>query len=176
MNATTRNVTVTNFPTHQPEHAWKLIILAEDLNITWNTELGERTVYSDTIDLGTVNINGYSRMMLLLRVTNFTHIGGTGDGGLYHSDRPNRAYIHCFTKSQWRFLEEQIWGAGLSVGWDNKTYYWFSTLFEKQQRMEETISPTMRISVKGNSYTPEDINLPTTVSCLVSIGIYLRNE
>lgn len=168
----TRNVTVTNFPLQQLEPAWKLIKIVEHFNLTWVPEESS-TIYSETIDLGLVNTGGYSRMMLFLRVENYSNVGGTGGGSIPSGQ--NYAEIFCDLYHKWGSAEEL--SRQVKVQWDNLTYHQSPTLFWRFNYHEEMITlwPTLKATLYGVSRTPEAINLPTTISCLVSISIYLRN-
>lgn len=170
----TRNVTVTNFPNQQPDPAWKLIDIAEHFNLTWFSEESGNFIYSETVDLGIVNIGGYSRMMLFMKVENYSNVGGTGDGPIPHAE--NYARIFCELHSKWGSAEE--WGRNIEVHWNNLTYHQSPILFSSFKYLEQMVTtwPTLKVTLYGVSRTPEAINLPTTISGLVSVSIYLRNE
>jgi len=159
------NVKVTQMDGEPQDPSWKVITVVEDLNVTWDTELG--VVASEVIDLGSVSINGYSRMVFFAKCTNYTDVGG--------STPPNThgARLFIYRYRQFEYGEQ-------SSGQAVPNFYWETgsgsqPLFSVSD-VEETSSPSIRFQVVGMSITPTDINRPSTISCLVSIGIYLRNE
>lgn len=178
------NVSVTNFPseynstiTNWPiEPSWKVINVVENLNVTWNNTLGPPYPQppSDLINLGSVPTSGYSRMTLFMRVTNYTDLGGYLP---YHS---NQAYIRCGIYDQFDYGE--MMRHNVTIGWDTGTTsqslfiaYHLVTFGTSDQGYVAIISPFLRLEIEGTSstsWTP----YPSTISCLVSIGIYMRNE
>ncbi len=164
----TRNVNVTNFPSRQPEPSWKAINIVENLNITWDTTDG----YVMMIDpfYFYVPVEGYSRMVVHARVLNHTDVGGISP-----SDT-NEAGVQIL----WWYLcdhgHPDLWDGSLGYGdlyWE--TDYDIHMPINVHSGLEVTLGPMLKMDVRGWSntqYTPR----PSTISCLVSIGIYLRNE
>jgi len=150
----TRNVNVTNFPTQQPEPSWKVINIVENLNVTWNTTsegaLSELHFYL-------TSVAGYSRMVIYATATNWTDIG----------NRSNSARIHLDCAWVWDYAST-----------DTIEFYFIkneTSLHFTNGMPIETAAPTLEIAfwgVSNTTYTPR----PSSISCLVSIGIYLRNE
>jgi len=164
-------VEVINLPTDEQgnlkvtyEPSWKVITVVENFNLTWTPTLDAWWIYSNKIDLGSVNVSGYSRMKLYMRVTNYTWL---------YQGSPNEAYVQCSFESLYDYGE--VFRHSFTAHW-----YWSTTtpsLFTDYggSGMRETVEPSLRITVKGASYTPNGPVLPS-ISCLISIGIYLRNE
>ena len=172
----TTDVNVVNFPLDEEGNlkvtqmngepqgpSWKAISVVEDYNLTWIPSDG--TVWSEHVDLGTVDVRGYSRMKLYMRITNYT---------ILYQGEPNFAQVYCEAHSVYDYGED--FACSLVMGWD-----WQDTtprsLFEDcpYRDMRVTWEPTIRIDIYGRSVTPNGPVLPR-ISCLVSIGIYLRNE
>jgi len=166
-------VEVINFPTDEQgnlkvthEPSWKVINIVENVNLTWTPELGAWWVESTKIDIDSVNVSGYSRMKLYLRVTNFTKL---------YQGSPNQAWVRVWFASVYDYCEIDR-GVLASVGWDWSTATQsVFTDYPLHDIMREIVEPSIRFSLEGMSYTPNGPVLPS-ISCLVSIGIYLRNE
>ena len=163
------NSTITNWPT---EPSWKVINVVENLNVTWNNTYPQSK--SDLINLGSVPTSGYSRMTLYMRVTNYTDVGGELP---YHA---NNAAIRCGIYDQFDYGERAR--ENVTVTWYTGTTsqslfiaYHLVTYESSQQFYVAIVSPFLRLAIEGTSgtsWTP----YPSTISCLVSIGIYMRNE
>lgn len=93
-------MTVTNFPTQQPEPSWKEISVVENLNITWNTSSGgaqSEPVYFFA------PIGGYGRMVVYARVMNMTDVGG-----VFPSEENN---VDLQVSWYWIYDYGEVWGA-----------------------------------------------------------------
>jgi len=150
--------------THEP--SWKVINVVENLNLTWTPELSSVEVYSDLIDLGSVLVGGYSRMKVYMRVTNFTWL---------YQGSPNRALVNCYLASLYDYGEVQRNTLQVQWHWNTPAQALFAELPQYPGAMRETEEPSLKITVIGGSNTPNGPVLPA-ISCLVSVGIYLRNE
>jgi len=150
--------------THEP--SWKVISVVENFNLTWTPTLDAWWIHSNKIDLGSVNVSGYSRMTLYMRVTNFTKL---------YQGSPNEAAVRVWYTSVYEYCEIER-SVMTSVGWlYSTTAQSVFTAYPTQQTMREIVEPSLRLGLEGMSYTPNGPVLPS-ISCLVSIGIYLRNE
>jgi len=166
-------VEVINLPTDERgnlkvthETSWKVINVVENFNLTWTPTLDAWWVYSEIIDLGSVSVSGYSRMKLYARVTDYT---------MLYQGSPNQALVRVFFTSVYDYCEIDR-GPKTELGWDwSTTAQGIFTDFPLHDIMREIVEPSLRITVQGMSYTPNGPLLPS-ISCLVSIGIYLRNE
>ena len=95
---TTTNVYVTNFPTQELDPAWKLALVAENFNVTWETDPYGSTT-TDSVYLDPVCLGGYNRMRLYVQVTNYSSVAGSTPHEI------NRAKIRVRTYEQ--FGEER---------------------------------------------------------------------
>lgn len=141
-----------------------MISVVENLNLTWTPTLTD-WAYSDKIDLGSVLIGGHSRMKMYIRITNFTQL---------YQGIPNKAYVRCYISSNYEYGEIDRYSFTALWGWYTTTESVFSEN-PVSGYMRETVEPSLKVSVRGESNTPNGPLLPY-ISCLVSIGIYLRNE
>jgi len=166
-------VEVINLPTDEQgnlrvshEPSWKVISVVENFNLTWTPTLDAWWIYSSKMDLGSVNVSGYSRMKLYVKVTNFTKL---------YQGLPNEAVVRVWCTSVYDYCEIER-GVMTSVGWLYSTTAQ-SVFIESPLNdiMREIVEPSLRFGLQGMSYTPNGPVLPS-ISCLVSIGIYLRNE
>ena len=159
------NLKVTQMNGEPQDPSWKVISVVEDYNLTWTPELSDIRVYSEEVDLGSIEVGGYSRMKVYMRITNHT---------ILYQGYPNNAQVECFVISVYDYGE--LRRGGFTLGWDYghttpRSHFKTHLHFE----MRETLEPTIRIAVQGGSETPNGPVLPR-ISCLVSIGIYLRND
>lgn len=174
----TTDVNVVNFPLDEEGNlkvtqmngepqgpSWKVISVVEDYNLTWTPELSSGWVYSEEFDLGTVEIGGYSRMKVYVRITDYT---------ILYQGSPNSAVVDYFVYSVYDYGEVLSNKFGDGWNWQDTTP---RSRFKEHPHlgMAETLTPRIRIAVQGGSSTPNGPVLPR-ISCLVSIGIYLRNE
>jgi hypothetical protein len=150
----TRNVNITNWP----EPSWKMITVVENFNYTWTVGYPENPL----IYVGSALTGGYSRMVLFVRLSNMTNLG----------DANNRASIVCWLVLQYTYgernfgyLEPRWYG---NVGPND-------TVFAASTQPIETLSPFIKVNIQGGSNLPNEPR-PTQISCLVSVGVYLRNE
>lgn len=163
------NVSVTNLPLEynstitnwQPKS--KVITVVEDLNITWDFAIG----YSGLINVSTVFVGDYSRAKIYFKVTNCTNPGGS----------PNSNIVSFFVYIYRVYDYGECTGTSAMVQWSN-TYDGtplFATNPDIGGEMNIVDSPCYRLAIatsSTNAFTPR----PDYISCLLSIGIYLRNE
>jgi len=155
---TTKNVTVTNW---QPPY--KVVNVVKDLNITWSSTLGDS--YSEDIDVGTFEAAGYSRMRVYFQITNQTNPIGSG----------NFASVTIRTFSVFDLFES------FNVGQNHESSNWYGgpttyPAIHACSGIWEIMAPRIRLTAMAHSYMAEGSRYPSVMSCLVSVGVYLRNE
>lgn len=161
------NLRITQMNGEQEKPSWKVINLVENFNLTWTPELSGGGVYSDKIDLGSILVGGYSRMKLYMKITNFTRL---------YQGWPNQAWVTCYLISVYDYCEISRQSFEVRWYWDITTQSLFAELPRPGDiPMRETIEPSIRVTFQGTSVTPNGPVLPS-ISCLVSIGVYLRSE
>ena len=159
------NIRVTSMNGEPQDPSWKVISVVEDYNLTWTPELSDRWVYSEEVDLGSVEVGGYSRMKVYMRITNYT---------ILYQGFPNAALVDCLVYSVYDYGE--VYRDKFDESWDWQDTKPRSRFIDYPYRdMRETLEPTIRITMRGGSSTPNGPVLPR-ISCLVSIGICLRND
>jgi len=174
----TFNANITNFPLDdegnlrvaemsgdETEPSWEVINILEGFNLTWTPSLDAKWVYSEKIDIGSVDVAGYSRMKLYIRVSDYTRL---------YQGSPNQAYVSCFMTSLYQYGEAYRRNVQVQWYWDTGVQSLFIE-YPRYEVMMELVEPSFGIVLQGMSYTPNGPVLPA-ISCLVSIGIYLRNE
>jgi|GEM_PF-2859172 len=163
----TKNVYVTNWPygynvTVTNLHpASEVISLVENLNVTWDTATG----HSNLIDLGLVFVGDYSRAKIYLIATNCTATGA----------EYNYALIRVYVYSVCDYFEYQLGNSNANWASPVDGCSANTTVPNTIQQMNVIDCPYYRITIQGISstgYTPK----PSHIPCLVSLGIYLRNE
>lgn len=161
-----QNVNVTNFPTQQPEPSWKVISVVENLNFSWTPSYGD-WVFSKWIEVGSVSIRGYSQMKLYFRVINYTW---------FYQGYPNTANVVCAFASVYEFGQTPYQGSpSVSWYWNTPAAQSLFGVYPQNEPMRVTAEPALTFYLQGQSYTPNG-PLPPTLSCLVSIGLYLRSD
>lgn len=166
----TKNASVTNLSTQQS--SWKLLTVVENLNVTWDTGLRARPVriWGDPVDVGSVSIGGYDQMRLYMNVMNWTPVGGS------FPDEINEAKVRVNVYAKFGEGENHILSFESEV-WNSETASNQVLLgLYPSDGMRETLEPAIRIEVQGSSRTPYNVNRPSTISCLITVGIYLRND
>jgi len=167
-----QNVTVTNFPIQQPEPSWKVVYIVKNLTYSWSTTQSTQWHYSSWINGGSAIIGGYNRMRIFVTVTEFTSVGGSTPHEINEAAMQIEIYsrfghdkcVHDIARSEVR------WDTGTPLGEALLGLY-------PDSSMRETLEPSIRIKVRGGSRWNGDTRfpLPPSISCKVTVGIYLRN-
>jgi hypothetical protein len=165
---TTRDVNVLNFPqgwnVTNWQQGWKEVTVVENLNITWNTTQYVVNSYSDVFNLSTVSTEGYNRIRYFMIVKNMTNT----------NDEYNDAYVYL------KVFEVHGWGEIKNI----YNLQWSVNPPDSIQLCEPSgdreffavNAPNVTFTVQGYSYTGYDPQRPPTISCLVSVYAYMRNE
>jgi hypothetical protein len=179
-----RPVEVTNFPLDgegnlrvtqvNGDSSWEVIYVLENLEITWNTRQSTKWHLGYYCCTDAVTIGGYNRMRMFMNVFNYTTVGGTDP---WYNQARIYAWAYPVFAGEDAWEEQMVaytwihWKSGTPLGKTLREVY-------PDSSMRETLEPSIRIELYaeskwgGNHSTP----LPATVSCAVTVGIYLRND
>jgi hypothetical protein len=155
---TIKDVKVTNFPNLPALWAvnvtnlspqGKIINIVENLNLAWSFN------YSAPINLTSLSVTNWKSMTVYMRVSNYTRAFSSISLG----------EVRLFVDSIFDYgTTSRSWG----ILWHNDASGnpIFSTF------VYDFTEPNIRITVKG---TEDYLNINESVTCLISVGIYLRN-